>query len=1000
VDLLKAGRRLEGACVCSLPTTKVPRGGMSMSVIADRIKKFIDYAGSLKGDEKGEAQVFCDRLFRGFGHDGFHEAGATLEDRIKNNTGGTSFADLVWKPRVLIEMKKRGTKLHLHYQQAFDYWLHAVPNRPRYVVLCNFDEFWIYDFDRQLNDPVDQVALADLLHRYTALNFLFSNNPKPQFGNDREAVSIKAAQQVAKLFSLVMRDFRPNLKNKQKVTREQAQRFILQIVVSMFAQSIDLLPQGIVRSLVDDCLDNDANSYDLFGGLFHQMNTKSPAQAGRYVGVRYFNGGLFGTIDPIELNRTELDTLGASDGAALQDWSKVNPAIFGTLFQKSMDAKERHAQGAHYTSEADIQRIVRPTIVRPWTARIDTATTAKQLIALRQELLKFRVLDPACGSGNFLYVSYRELARLETRIVTKLREMKQTEEIKKELTVLHGVSPKQFYGIDRDSFGVELTKVTLMLAKKLAIDEANADLGIDPSDAESGTDDALPLDNLDANIWNKDALFSDWPEVEAVIGNPPYQSKNKMQKEFGPLYGHQLRERHPAVGGRSDFCVYWFRLAHDHLKPGQRAGLVGTNTIRQNYSRESGLDYIVESGGTIIDAVSSMVWPGEANLHVSVVNWIKGDEPGKKRLLKQVGNNQEEGWSGIELERIPSSLSFAVDVTTAKSLKANIVGGCFQGQTHGHDGFLVEPVAARALIKNEPKYADVLFPFMIADDLIGEIGSKPTRYVIDFHPKDMPEAQSYKKLFDQVHAKVLPDRKKEAAEEEKRNKPVLASNSSAHVNQHHANFLKRWWLMSYAREDMVNAISKRKRYLVCGRVTKRPIFDFVSTRIRPNDALTVFAHDDDYSFGIVQSEIHWTWFIERCSTLTERPRYTSNTVFDSFPWPQNPGATAIRKVADAGIAVREARAALQKTFNLSLRDLYRQLDDPGVHPLKKAQSKLDAAVRQAYGMKPDEDPLTFLLKLNLELAKAEAADKKMQGPGLPDSVVDRKTYVTTDCVKP
>jgi hypothetical protein len=971
-----------------------------MSDEAVRVKEFIDYVGLLSGDEKGEAQVFCDRLFRAFGHKGYKEAGATLEERIKNDTGGTSFADLIWKPRVLLEMKKRGEKLHLHYQQVFDYWLHAVPNRPRYVVLCNFDEFWIYDFDRQLNDPVDQIPVAELLHRYTALNFLFTHNPKPQFGNDREAVSIKAANKVAQLFSLVMRDFRPNLKHKQKVTREQAQRFILQTVVAMFAEDIDLLPQGIVKSLVDECLEEKGNSYDLLGGLFQQMDRKAPAAAGHYVGVRYFNGGLFSRVDPIELNRTELDTLGASDGAAMQDWSKVNPAIFGTLFQRSMDVKERHKMGAHYTSEADIQRIVRPTIVRPWLARIEQATLPKELIALRQELLKFRVLDPACGSGNFLYVAYRELARLETRIIEALRGCKQTDEVRAELLNLHAVSPKQFFGIDRDSFGVELTKVTLMLAKKLAIDEANESLGVDPAIAVSGTDDALPLDNLDSNILNADALFSPWPEVDAIIGNPPYQAKNKIQKEFGRLYVSQLRARHPQVGGRADFCVYWFRLAHDHLKSGQRAGLVGTNTVRQNYSRESGLDYILDTGGTITDAVSSMVWPGEANLHVSVVNWVKGEEAGKKRLSMQVGNDPDDGWSYAEVDRIPSSLSFSTDVTKARALRANATGGCFQGQTHGHDGFLIEPTLAKSLIKKSPDYKKVLFPFLIADDLIGERDSKPTRYVIDFHPRDMPASAAYEEAFERVKTKVLPDRRKQASIEEEENKDLLAKNPKARINHHHENFLKRWWLLSYPREDMIEALGKLKRYLVCGRVTKRPIFAFVSTRIRPNDAITVFAHDDDYSFGIVQSDVHWQWFIARCSTLTERPRYTSNTVFDSFPWPQDPSTVEVRAVADAGIHVRNVRAELQAKYNLPLRELYRQLDDPGIHPLKKAQTSLDTAVRKAYGLASQVDALEPLLALNLKLAEAEADNEAIQGPGLPQCINDREAFISSDCVKP
>jgi len=163
-----------------------------MSQIVESITRFVDYAKTLEGDEKGEAQVFCDRLFQAFGHKGYKEAGATLEYRIKKGKT-TNFADLIWKPRLLIEMKKAGEKLHLHYQQAFEYWINAVPNRPRYVILCNFREFEIYDFDKQLNHPVDTVALSDLPKRYTAFNFLFPDERKPQFDNDREAVSRKAA---------------------------------------------------------------------------------------------------------------------------------------------------------------------------------------------------------------------------------------------------------------------------------------------------------------------------------------------------------------------------------------------------------------------------------------------------------------------------------------------------------------------------------------------------------------------------------------------------------------------------------------------------------------------------------------------------------------------------------------------------------------------------------------------------------------------------------------
>ena len=761
-----------------------------MSKTYDDLAQFVKYAATLDGDEKGEAQVFCDRLFQAFGHKGYKEAGATLECPIKKGKGkGTRFADLIWKPRLLIEMKKADEKLHLHYRQAFEYWINAVPNRPRYVVLCNFREFWIYDFDKQLDEPVDTVALVDLPKRYTALNFLFPDERKPQFNNDREAVSRKAADQMAELFrTLTKRPAKP-------IPHSQAQRFVLQTVVSMFAEDIDLLPSGTIKGIVDDCLDHKQNPYDLFGGLFRQMNSPTPAIAGRLKGIRYFNGGIFSKVEPIELSRFELQLMGGEDGAATKDWSKVNPAIFGTLFQHSMNEDERHALGGHFTSESDIQRIVGPAIVRPWRERIDAAKNATELLEIRRKLMNFHVLDPACGSGNFLYVAFREMPRLDLRIMTRLQDLLSAKEFSKRATTLTIITPKQFFGLDIDPFGVELAKVTLMLAKKLAYDEAADTLKITQEQMALGGSDALPLDNLDENVLCDDALFVKWPAADVIIGNPPYQSKNKRQAEMDRGYLNQLHKRYPEVDGRSDYCVYWFRLAQDHLKPGHRAGLVGTNTIRQNYSREAALDYIAATGGTITEAVSSMIWPGEAVVHVSIVNWIKGTEKRKKRLYMQDGNDPSTGWRYQDFDTIGPALSFALDVTRAQRIEVNAKqGGCFQGQTHGHKAFLMSSNDAKLLIAKNPKYENVLFPFLIANDLIGK-KSKPTRYVIDFQGKDVIEAQRYDEVFRRIKSYVLPHREKAAAKEHERNKPVLKENPDAKVNNHHANFLKRWWIL-------------------------------------------------------------------------------------------------------------------------------------------------------------------------------------------------------------
>jgi len=885
-------------------------------------------------------------------------------------------------------MKKGGENLYKHYKQAFDYWINAVPDRPRYMLLCNFNEFWIYDFNKQIDDPVDAVTIDELPRRYTALNFLFPQNPDPMFGDDREAVSREAADKVAQLFSSL---------SKRGIPQEQAQRFVLQIVVTMFAEDIDLMPSGTILRITEDCLKKGQSTFDLCRALFSQMNSTEPATGGRFRGVPYFNGGLFKITDSIDLTSDELLLIGSDDGAATKDWSKVNPAIFGTLFQQSMDAEERHAYGAHFTSEADIQRIVGPTIVQPWQERIDKAKTMKELLDLRNELLKYLVLDPACGSGNFLYVSYRELVRLEIRLLSKLKELISLKIFKKRLGVVSLISPRQFFGIDRDSFGVELAKVTLMLAKKLAIDEALEALERDQVPLAY---DALPLDNLDNNFICGDALFQAWPEVNAIIGNPPYQSKNKIQQELGRAYINRVRERFPDVDGRADYCVHWFRRAHDHLKPNQRAGLVGTNTIRQNYSRMGGLDYIVQNEGTITEAVSSMQWSGDAVVHVSVVNWIKGEQSGKKRLFIQEGNVPAQGWKYRDVDKIGASLSFETDVTTANSLKANEDSlGCFQGQTHGHAGFLLTLNEAKAEIDLDIQNKDVLFPFMIADELIGRKDSLPTRYVIDFHPRTLMEAQAFPTLFAHVKKSVLPDRINAAEAEKERNRAARNANPRAKIAHHHENFLNKWWILSYPREEMLEALTKINRYITCGRVTMRPIFEFISKDIHPNDALIVFAFEDDYSFGILQSGIHWLWFKHRCSTLKSDYRYTSNTVFNTFPWPQMPQVDTLEKVSKAAVELRALRNELKAKHNCSFRDLYRTIELPGKHPMKDAHFELDRTVREAYGMSKKDDPLDFLLHLNQDLATAEAEGESIVGPGLPLWVKDTTPYVSEDCIE-
>ena len=958
------------------------------------IRKFVDYTKNhIKGDEKGEAQIFLDHFFMALGYEeGLKGAGAECEFRIKNiKNKSTSFADLVWKPRVLIEMKKRGEALQKHYQQAFSYWQRLVPNRPQYVILCNFDEFWIYDFDFDIDEPVDIITLDEFVDRKQNFSFLLPVPKKPNWGTNKEEITEKAVKDVGYAFKSML---------KRGVERKKALLYCMQCVISMFAEDIGLLPNNMFTTVVNDSLSKAGNkpgivpvSFDLIGNLFTEMNTIGTTTGGIYKGVDYFNGGLFIDVNRLELTRYELERF---QTAALKKWQKVNPSIFGSIFESALETEEQHQLGAHYTYETDIRKIIYPVIVQPWEKRIDEAINLSDYYDLIHELRNYKVLDPACGSGNFLFVAYKEIKKLEKTLLTLIREeaikSKDTfKEFQKFFEFDKYVSTKQFYGIDIKPYAVELAKVTLMVAKELTIKEA------------ADNSDALPLDNLDENIicadalLNKDGTQRQWPVVDAIIGNPPYQSKNNMQQEFGKEYINKLRKIYPKVPGRADFCVYWFYKAHQHLKEGCFAGLVGTNTIRQNYSREGSLDYIVNNGGTIVKAVSSQKWSGEAAVYVSIVCWEKGDSTNKKQLYYL---NEKEELILHSVNYINSSLSLKTDVTSAKVLECNRNPKmAFLGQTHGHSGFLLSIKKAKDLLKKYPKYSDILKPFLIGNELVANKNAQPKRFVIDFTSKDINEAASYKKLYKIIEKEVLPERETKAKNQEENNELILEKDKKANTNKHHINFYNKWWKLSYGRKNMLKNISGISRYVVCARRSLRPIFEFICSDIHSNDALVVFAFEDDYSYGIIQSDLHWAWWLETGGTLGETPAYTTNTVWDTFPWPQNPTENKIKKVAKISKALRNERNKIMQKNKSTLRDLYRLLEKPGKNKLKDLHADLDRAVIEAYGFDNQKDNLQQLLDLNKKVAALETQNKKVQKPGLPDCISDKRRYITDDCVK-
>ena len=816
---------------------------------------------------------------------------------------------------------------------------------------------------------------------------------RPSFGNDQVAVTRKAADHLAACFNKLVERNRPS----GAVSPPIAQRFILQMLVALFAQDIGMLPRSRLAQLLEDCQTRQ-DSRDLIGDLFKAMNRREGTADERHSGVDSFNGGLFAEPARVELR---LDELGLLKAASQEDWSKVRPEIFGTLFEHSLGKADRHAYGAHFTHPTDIMKIVGPTIVEPWRALIEEADTLKRLRDLWQRMQDYTVLDPACGSGNFLYLAYRELKRLEARLFERMRELSGRHDAAQAGSGF--ISARQFFGIDINPFAIELAKVTMMIARKLAIDELPV------------MERALPLDNLDENFKAEDALIDNlgnpvrWPRADVIIGNPPFLGAKRLKPERGSDYVNAVRRAYPEIPGMADYCVYWFRRAHDHLREctreepaSGRAGLVGTQNVRNNQSRVGGLDYIVSSG-TIIEAVDNQPWSAEADVHVSIVNWIKTKRqdliPASRRLWTQPnksgtkrsdrasvnGNSPVHELVFRDVPFINSSLSDEADVSGKVRLSCNVAPKrCFQGKIPGYNGFLLDRDTADRLRGDS---SAAVFPYLNGREMLDEF--QVDRWIIDFGHRNMMQASAFRSAFAHCKQYVLP-----AVEQTLRDAESAGSDMVAARREH----LSRWWQLWNRRDELSAALSVLPRYIGCSRVTRRPVMVFLSSRICPSDLVQVFALADDYSFGILQSAPHFEWFRKSSRMKVESDtRYSVRDIFETFPWPQSPTVAQVEAVAIAARQVREVRARAISTAGAGLRGLYRTLELPGRHPLRGAHEELDNTVRHAYGMGHDDQELRFLIELNRCVDEAARAGKLVESPGLPSCIIDSSWFISEDC---
>ena len=891
---------------------------------------FVAKWGGYTGSEKAEAQTFLNELFACYGSDR-GEIGALFEDF----TESAGFMDLHWPGVLIVEMKAPNVDLAKAAEQRQRYWLESSNpeedvQAARWVVACNFREFEVWEPGRFPKAPRARFALDELPDRYDALLFLQSETIEPVFAEHRRELTTDAARHIADLYQ--------SLADRGAAPIDEIQRFTMQVVWCLFAEDLGMLDGYPLQSTILELLSQpDPDSARDIGYLFELLNQKGDHnRKGRYTGTRYVNGELFARPAKVLMSKDELEHLRR---ASEFDWRAVDPTIFGSLMEGILGDERRERLGAHYTHEADIMKIVAPTIVHPWRERIDQASSPAECRTLLDELCAFRVLDPACGCGNFLYVAYRELRGLEHALKQRYARLSAEQG-----TPLEGDLPyyplSNILGIDIERVAVMVARVTLWMGHRQMMERFGP------------AEPVLPLTDL-SGVRAIDALQSEWPEVDAIIGNPPFLGSQLLRASLGDGY---LRWLTSTFGvGIKDLCVYWFRKAHDHLKPGQRAGLVGTNSVSQNTARGASLEYIVEQGGVITDAVSSQRWPGDAKVHVSLVNWVKQPaEPVERFVL-----------DGDDVPGITASLRDGLAGGWEPQTLAANKNKCFQGPIPVGKGFIVTKDEAKGMLADDSAdYARVVRPFLTSDDIASRPDQSPSRWIIDFAQMSLEAAVRFPAALSIVRERVKPFRETVRRE----------------------NHRLRWWQYGEPRVSLRKAVAPLTRSIAVGAHAKRLNLTWLDPWTLANNANMVFAFDDDYSMGILLSRAHDAWAWAQSSTLKGDLRYTPTTVFATFPWPDPVTDDQRHAVATAASALYARRSELCLEHNMGLTALYNLMDDGGFRDLAGLHRELDVAVAAAYGWPASvaQEPAELvrrLTDLNRQIVQRERAYDPFRASG-------------------
>ncbi|MCC6527290.1 MAG: class I SAM-dependent DNA methyltransferase [Polyangiaceae bacterium] len=814
--------------------------------------------------------------------------------------------------------------------------------------------------------------------------------------------------------------------------QELVARFLMRCLFTMFAEDVGLLPDGLfTKALRDYWIPSPASFQSGIEHLWHTMNTGGH-MLGALDKILRFNGGLFASPDALPLDRHALDLLAVAAGS---NWSEVEPAIFGTLLERALDPKERHRLGAHYTPRAYVERLVRPTIEEPvradWDvvqaevrhlvksaeeAGSDKAQKAKlkDAVAATRAFLKklgaLRVLDPACGTGNFLYVTLDLFKRIEGEVLALLESLGE----KQTLLQLEAerVTPAQFHGIEVKPWAREIAELVLWIGylqwhfrihgkgkpvpEPVLRDYKNIEcrdaLLVWHGEPELVRDaQGKPVTRWDGETMKRSPVTgedvpderaqvptyryvnprrAEWPEADFVVGNPPFIGAKRMRESLGDGYTAALRKAYQEVPDGTDYVVYWWVKAAGLLRSERlrKFGFITTNSITQSMNRKA-TEAALFSASTdgIVWAIPDHPWVDAANgAAVRIAMTVGGKKVGPARLVRveaeSPGSDEQVDvtLSSTAVPNIHSDLTGGAAVVAAMPLRAN-AGICSVGLVRFGEGFVLSEDSARKL---EPA---VVHRLVTGRD----VNQSPlSRFVVDFYPMDEAEAREAAPLaFQHVLAHVRPGREQ------------IRDRGSR----------ERWWRFGRDKPKLRAAIAGIRRFIATSEVSKHRVFSFLPNTVRPDHTLNVVGSDDGLLLGILSSRIHSCWALAAGGTLEDRRRYNVRVCFDPFPFPVStpPQAHRIRAVAESLDAHRKRQQAAHPKLTITamynvleklragepLTDNDKTIHDQGlVSILKQLHDDLDAAVFDAYGWPgdlTDEQILERLVALNAERAEEE-----------------------------